>query len=328
MVRPGALSRLERHPEQHSVPLAAGRRACDASFAAPARKSNGNTFDFQGRQLSCEHFTRRVVRWEHDGSLTVIADAYDGKRLNSPNDVVPHPDGSIWFTDPPYGDSLYEGQPDEGGLFNPRLGALSMRAGRRGRLPNAVYRVDPSGAGRPHHRRTRLPQWHLLLAGLHETLHLRHRPGPARHQGLRCHGAQHAGEWPGLHGHDGRWREMRAGRDARRCPRQSLVRERRGRERPRLQRRAGLHAGGRNCSGASACRKRARMSASAAPGATGSSWPPASRSTHSTSTPRALHPDNAVGREYRQETPRQEQDKDYILFVSWRPWRLGGCESV
>ena len=70
-------------------------------FRSPSNNSNGNTFDFQGRQLSCEHLTRRVVRYEHDGSVTIIADSYDGKRLNSPNDIVPHPDGSYWFTDPP-----------------------------------------------------------------------------------------------------------------------------------------------------------------------------------------------------------------------------------
>ncbi|HYB40116.1 MAG TPA: SMP-30/gluconolactonase/LRE family protein, partial [Candidatus Methylomirabilis sp.] len=71
-------------------------------FRSPSNNSNGNTFDFQGRQLSCEHLTRRVVRYELDGSITVIADSFNGKRLNSPNDVVPHPDGSYWFTDPPY----------------------------------------------------------------------------------------------------------------------------------------------------------------------------------------------------------------------------------
>ncbi len=69
-------------------------------FRAPSNNSNGNTFDFQGRQLSCEHVTRRVVRYELDGSVTIIASQFDGKRLNSPNDVVPHPDGSYWFTDP------------------------------------------------------------------------------------------------------------------------------------------------------------------------------------------------------------------------------------
>jgi gluconolactonase len=96
-------------------------------FRHPSNNSNGNTFDFEGRQLSCEHLTRRVVRYEHDGTTTVIADAYNGKRLNSPNDVVAHRDGSYWFTDPPYGRSLYEGQP------GPR------------ELPTSVYRVDKSG---------------------------------------------------------------------------------------------------------------------------------------------------------------------------------------
>ena len=70
-------------------------------FRSPSNNSNGNTFDFAGRQLSCEHLTRRVVRYEHDGSTTVIAESYNGKRLNSPNDIAAHPDGSYWFTDPP-----------------------------------------------------------------------------------------------------------------------------------------------------------------------------------------------------------------------------------
>ncbi len=113
-------------------------------FRKPSRNSNGNSFDFQGRQITCEHFTRRVVRWEHDGTMTVIADAYNGTRLNSPNDLVHHPDGSIWFTDPPYGNSLYEGQPDEGGLFNPRIGTTDAGGGKQ-ELPPAVYRVDARG---------------------------------------------------------------------------------------------------------------------------------------------------------------------------------------
>src|SRR3989440_5934774 len=96
-------------------------------FRNPSNNSNGNTFDYQGRQLSCEHLTRRVVRYEHDGTVTMIAESFNGKRLNSPNDVVPHPDGSYWFTDPPYGRSLYEGKPE------PR------------ELPTAVYHVDKSG---------------------------------------------------------------------------------------------------------------------------------------------------------------------------------------
>ena len=121
-------------------------------FRHPSNNSNGNTFDAQGRQLSCEHLTRRVVRYEHDGSITIIADAYQGKRLNSPNDVAVHKDGSIWFTDPPYGGQLYEGAPDaKGGATNP-AGRLNPRAGQPaeiGRftreLPTNVYRVDPDG---------------------------------------------------------------------------------------------------------------------------------------------------------------------------------------
>ena len=72
-------------------------------FRNPSGYSNGNTFDFQGRQISCEHGGRRVVRYEHNGTMTIIADRFDGKRLNSPNDVAVNPDGSIWFTDPTYG---------------------------------------------------------------------------------------------------------------------------------------------------------------------------------------------------------------------------------
>jgi gluconolactonase len=99
-------------------------------FRNPSNYSNGNTFDHQGRQISCEHATRRVVRYEHDGSVTVIAESYQGKRLNSPNDVVVHRDGSIWFTDPPYGAQIYEGG--------------ATRIVQR-ELPTNVYRVDPSG---------------------------------------------------------------------------------------------------------------------------------------------------------------------------------------
>ena len=72
-------------------------------FRNPSGNSNGNTFDYEGRQLSCEHGGRRVVRYEPNGTVTVIADKFQGKRLNSPNDIVVHPDGGIWFTDPIYG---------------------------------------------------------------------------------------------------------------------------------------------------------------------------------------------------------------------------------
>ena len=121
-------------------------------FRLPSNNSNGNTFDFQGRQLSCEHLTRRVVRYELDGSATVLADNYEGKRLNSPNDVVPHPDGSYWFTDPPYGGQLYEGTPDmaggpsnASGRLKPTLGQPPGMGSMKRELPTNCYRIDPSG---------------------------------------------------------------------------------------------------------------------------------------------------------------------------------------
>ena len=97
-------------------------------FRAPAGYSNGNTVDRQGRLVSCEHGHRRVTRTEHDGTITVLTDRYEGKRLNSPNDLVEHSDRSIWFTDPSYGiDSDYEGHKAVS-----EIGACN------------VYRVDPS----------------------------------------------------------------------------------------------------------------------------------------------------------------------------------------
>ncbi len=79
-------------------------------FRAPSDNSNGNTTDRQGRLVTCHHRTRCVSRTEHDGSITVLATHYQGKRFNSPNDAVVKSDGSIWFTDPSYGiDSEYEG---------------------------------------------------------------------------------------------------------------------------------------------------------------------------------------------------------------------------
>ena len=121
-------------------------------FRMPSNNSNGNTFDFQGRQITCEHLTRRVVRYELDGSATVLADSYNGKRLNSPNDVVAHPDGSYWFTDPPFGGQLYEGTPDmaggpsnAAGKLKPGLGQPPGMGNMRRELPTGCYRIDPSG---------------------------------------------------------------------------------------------------------------------------------------------------------------------------------------
>jgi gluconolactonase len=100
-------------------------------FRRPSSYANGNTVDRIGRLVTCEHGPRRVTRTEHDGSLTVIADRIDGRRFNSPNDVVVKSDGSIWFTDPTYGiDSNYEGYQAESELDG-----------------SHVYRADPdSGA--------------------------------------------------------------------------------------------------------------------------------------------------------------------------------------
>jgi len=98
------------------------------SFREPSGYANGNTVDGSGRLVTCEQGKRRVTRTEHDGSVSVIADSYRGMRLNSPNDVVVHSDGSIWFTDPSYGiDSDYEGWRAES-----EIGACN------------VYRVDPA----------------------------------------------------------------------------------------------------------------------------------------------------------------------------------------
>jgi len=81
-----------------------------SEWRKPSNNANGHTRDRQGRIIACEHAGRRVVRFEPDGAITVLADSYQGKRLNSPNDVVVKSDGSIWFTDPPFGTyAFYEG---------------------------------------------------------------------------------------------------------------------------------------------------------------------------------------------------------------------------
>jgi gluconolactonase len=100
-------------------------------YREPAGYTNGHTLDGEGRLVSCEHGPRRVTRTEHDGSVTVLADRFDGKRFNSPNDVVVRSDGSIWFSDPAYGiDSDYEGHRAES-----EIGSCN------------VYRIDPLTGG-------------------------------------------------------------------------------------------------------------------------------------------------------------------------------------
>ncbi|EHK65449.1 SMP-30/gluconolactonase/LRE family protein [Achromobacter arsenitoxydans] len=93
----------------------------------PSGFANGNTRDREGRLVSCEHGGRRVVRTEYDGALTVLADGFDGKRLNSPNDVVVRRDGSVWFTDPTFG------------ILNDYEGFKAAPE-----LPTHVYRLDPA----------------------------------------------------------------------------------------------------------------------------------------------------------------------------------------
>jgi gluconolactonase len=84
------------------------------TFRQPSNNANGHTRDREGRFVSCEHLTRRVTRTEYDGSITVLADRFDGKPLNSPNDVIVKSDGSIWFSDPTFGiDGFYEGEKAE-----------------------------------------------------------------------------------------------------------------------------------------------------------------------------------------------------------------------
>lgn len=96
-------------------------------FRKPSNHANGNTRDRQGRLVTCEHGGRRITRTEYDGTVTVLMDRYEGKRLNSPNDIVVNSDGSIWFTDPPFG-------------------ILHHYEGRQAtpELPQNVYRLDPA----------------------------------------------------------------------------------------------------------------------------------------------------------------------------------------
>ena len=209
-------------------------------FRMPSNNSNGNTFDFQGRQLSCEHLTRRVVRYEHDGSITVIADAFEGKRLNSPNDVVPHPDGSYWFTDPPYGGQLYEGAPDaaggpsnQAGRLKNRLGqppeigdarsascrptaTASIRAGRVDLVVSEDQVPDPNGlCFSPDYKKL-----YVVSTGQGPG---RHRPGrQGRHARVRRRERQQAVQPEAVQRLHGRRREVRAGRRALRRRRQRL----------------------------------------------------------------------------------------------------------
>jgi gluconolactonase len=121
-------------------------------FRSPASFANGHTRDRSGRLVSCEQGTRRIVRTEHDGSLSILAEAYEGARLNSPNDIVEHSDGSLWFTDPSYGiDTDYEGHAapsEQSGCFvfrlDPATGVLSVVADDLRRPNGLAFSEDES----------------------------------------------------------------------------------------------------------------------------------------------------------------------------------------
>ncbi|HUG52269.1 MAG TPA: SMP-30/gluconolactonase/LRE family protein [Vicinamibacteria bacterium] len=120
-----------------------------SEFRKPSHNANGNTRDREGRLITCEHDTRRLTRTEYDGTLTVVADRYQGKPLNSPNDVVCRSDGSIWFTDPPFGVlGYYEGHPATPELptnvyrVDPRTGTMAVVAGEINRPNGLAFSPD------------------------------------------------------------------------------------------------------------------------------------------------------------------------------------------
>jgi len=120
-------------------------------FRKPSSNSNGNTRDRQGRLVTCEHDSRRVTRTEYDGSITVIADEFEGKPLNSPNDIVCRSDGSLWFTDPPFGVlGFYEGHKAKQELptnvyrWDPATNKLSIVAGDLNRPNGLAFSPDES----------------------------------------------------------------------------------------------------------------------------------------------------------------------------------------
>ena len=236
-------------------------------FRQPSNNANGNTRDRQGRLVTCEHDTRRVTRTEYDGTITVLIDKFDGKPLNSPNDVVVKSDDSIWFTDPPFGIlGNYEGH-----VATPEL-------------PTNVYRLDPkTGRATVAAGDVNRPNGLAFSPDEIEALRRRGRRHPARHQGVRRHRQRHqARQRPRLP-------HRRARRHARRLPprrrRQPVVRLGHGQR--EAGRRQGLRSRRASRSASSRCPSAAPTSASAASSATACSWRRATRSIRSMSTRRA-----------------------------------------
>lgn len=169
-------------------------------FRHPSNYSNGNTRDGQGRLITCEHDTRRVTRTEYDGTITVLMDNFEGKPLNAPNDVVVHPDGHIWFTDPGYGILVnYEGHRAEFELptqvyrLNPVTGQVTVATDQPER-PNGLcfspdytrlYLVDTGASHKPGHPR------HILVYEVEDNCRLVNGQvfadmSPGLADGIRC----------------------------------------------------------------------------------------------------------------------------------------------
>jgi gluconolactonase len=167
-------------------------------FRQPANNSNGNTRDLEGRLITCER--RRVTRTEHDGTITVIAERFSDQPLNSPNDVIAHPDGSLWFTDPGYGIAgLYEGVPEKEELdtsiyrLDPKTGQLTVLTTEPER-PNGLcfspdhkrlYVADTGMTHKPDHPR------HILVYDVVDGAKLAngrmfHDMAPGIADGIRC----------------------------------------------------------------------------------------------------------------------------------------------
>ena len=126
----------------------------------PTNNANGNTVDRQGRLLTCEHSGRRVIRTENDGRITVLADSCEGKKLNSPNDLVEKSDGTIWFSDPPYGTPRYLIEQPANYVFrlDPATGNLAVVASDFDRPNGLCFSPDEkklyiADSGKPRHVR-------------------------------------------------------------------------------------------------------------------------------------------------------------------------------
>ena len=143
---------LERHSQQPHHALGTRRTGAVSVFRKPSNNANGNTRDRLGHLITCEHDTRRVTRTEYDGTITVIADRFEGKPLNSPNDIICKSDGSIWFSDPPFGVlGFYEGHkatpelPTNVYRWDPQTKKLSVVAGDINQPNGLAFSPDESG---------------------------------------------------------------------------------------------------------------------------------------------------------------------------------------